>query len=110
MTKEDNENFRDSTKCWIYDNDYIDTDVKARGHCHITGKNRGSAFRDCNTNFKLNHKIPIAFHNLKDYDFHLIMQDLGKLNLKISVIPNVLEKYMSFAINNKLSFIDSFNF
>ena len=36
------------------------------------------------------------------------MQKLGKFNLKINVIPNVLEKYMRFSINNKLSFIDSF--
>ena len=27
MTNEDNENFKSSTKCWICDNDYIDTDV-----------------------------------------------------------------------------------
>ena len=38
------------------------------------------------------------------------MQKLGKLNLKISVIPSGLEKYMSFTISNKLSFIDSFHF
>ena len=38
------------------------------------------------------------------------MQELGKFNLKINVIPNGLEKYMSFSINNKLSFIDSFQF
>ena len=38
------------------------------------------------------------------------MQELGKFDLKISVIPNRLEKYMSFTINNKLSFIDSFQF
>ena len=39
------------------------------------------------------------------------MQELGKFNLKISVIPNGLEKYMSFNINNKLfSFIDSSQF
>ena len=38
-----------------------------------------------------------------------IMQELGKFNYKIS-IPNGLEKYMSFRINNKLSFIDSFQF
>ena len=43
MTKEDNENFTNSTKCWICDNDYIDNDIKVRGHCHITGKYRGSA-------------------------------------------------------------------
>ena len=38
------------------------------------------------------------------------MQELAKFNLKINVIPNGLEKYMSFSINNKLSFIDSFRF
>ena len=38
------------------------------------------------------------------------MQELDKFNLKINVIPNGLEKYMSFTINKKLSFIDSFRF
>ena len=38
------------------------------------------------------------------------MQELDKFNLKINVIPNGLEKYMSFNINNKLVFIDSFQF
>ena len=47
MTKEDNEDFEKSTKCWVCDNDYIDGDVKVRDHCHITGKYRGSAHRDC---------------------------------------------------------------
>ena len=28
MTKEANEDFKNSTKCWICDNDYIDGDVK----------------------------------------------------------------------------------
>ena len=28
----------------------------------------------------------------------------------MNVIPNALEKYMSFSISNKLSFIDSFQF
>ena len=110
MTKEDNEDFKNSTKCWICDNDYVDNDVKVRDHCHITGKYRGSAHRDCNINVKLNHKIPVVFHNLKNYDSHLIIQELGKFNLKINVIQSGLEKYMNFSINNKLSFIDSFQF
>ena len=38
------------------------------------------------------------------------MQELAKFNLKINVIHNGLEKYMSFSINNKLSFTDSFQF
>ena len=108
MTKEDNENFKNSTKCWICENDYIDNDIKVREYRHITGKYRGSAYRDCNINLKLNHKIPIVFHNL--YDSCLIIQELGKFNPKINVIPNVLEKYMSSAINSKLRFTDSFQF
>ena len=65
MTKEDNEDFENCSKCWICDNDYIDGDVKVRDHCHINGKHRGSAHRDCNINVKLNHKISVVFHNLK---------------------------------------------
>ena len=38
MTKEDNKDFKNSTKCWIYDNTYVDGDVKVTDHCHITGK------------------------------------------------------------------------
>ena len=38
------------------------------------------------------------------------MQELGKFNLKINIIPNELEKYMSFSIINKSNFIDSFQF
>ena len=42
-----NEDFENSTECWICDNDFIDTDVKVRDHCH--------------TNVKLNQKIPVVF-------------------------------------------------
>ena len=38
------------------------------------------------------------------------MKELDKFYLKINVIINGLEKYMSFTINNKLSFINSFPF
>ena len=78
MTKEDNENFTNFTKCWIWDDDYLNTDVKVRDHCHITRKYRGSTHRGCNINLELNHKISIVSHNLKDYDSHLIMLELGK--------------------------------
>ena len=107
MTKEDNEDFKDSTQYWICDNDYVDNDVKVRDHCQITGKHRGFARRYCNINLKLNHKIPVVFRKVKNYDSHLIMQELGKFYFKVNSIPNGLEKYLSFTIN-KLSFIDNF--
>ena len=30
VTKEDNENFKNSINCWICDNDHVDNDVKLR--------------------------------------------------------------------------------
>ena len=38
------------------------------------------------------------------------MQELDKFNFKINVIPNELENYMSFSVNNKLSSTDSLQF
>ena len=37
---------------------------------------------------------------------NLFMQKLGKCKLEINVVPNGLEKCMSFTIKNKLSFIE----
>ena len=106
--KKDNKDFTNSTKCWICDNFYVEGDVEVRDHFHITGKCRGPAHRERNTKVELNCKILIALHNLKKYDSPLIKQELGKFNFKINVIPNGLEKYMSFKINDKLLFIGSF--
>ena len=60
LTKEDDEDFENSTKYWICNNTYVDCDARLRDHCHITGKHRDSAHRDCITKIKLNHKIPIV--------------------------------------------------
>ena len=39
---------------------YVDRDVKVRDHCHITGKYKYSAHKDCKFKVKLNHKIPFC--------------------------------------------------
>ena len=72
MTKKHNEDFENSTKFWLCDNDDIEYDAQVSNHCHITGKYRGFAHRDCNINVKLKHKIHV-FHNLKNYDSHFII-------------------------------------
>ena len=38
------------------------------------------------------------------------MQKVDQFDLKINVIPNGLEKFMYFDINNKLIFTESFQF
>ena len=65
MTRKDNQDFENCTKCLICDNDFTDNDVKVTDHCHITGKNKGSAHRGFNINIKLYHKSPVVFRKLK---------------------------------------------
>ena len=38
------------------------------------------------------------------------MQELGKFDFKVNVIPNGLKKHMSLSINDKSIFTDSFEF
>ena len=92
MIKKDNADFHDFTKWRICDNGHINGNVKVKDHCHITGKYRGST--NSNINIQLNHKTPAVLHNL------VLMQELGKFNLKINVTPNGLEKYLIFSVNN----------
>lgn len=66
--------------------------IYVRDHCHVTGKYRGSAHNTCNKSFRLTYKIPVIFNNLRGYDSHLIMQEIGKFNKNINVIPINLEK------------------
>ena len=109
MSAEENERFEMSNTCWICDKLFQNNDNKVRYHCHITGKYRGAAHYRCN--LRITKKVPVIFQNLKGYDSHLIFNELSKFNgLKISVIPNGLEKYMAFTINKNLVFIDSMQF
>ena len=111
MTEEEEHLFQQSNSCWICKKIINNEDEKVRDHCHITGTFRGSAHWDCNINFQLTKIIPvIIFHNLKGYDSHLIFSKLHKFILKVDVIPNGLEKYMTFFLGGDLVFIDSMQF
>ena len=108
--EEEEERFQSSNSCWICDKLFDVTNAKVRDHCHITGKYRGSAHWSYNINLKLSKKIPVIFHNLRGYDSHLIIKEIGTFYVKVSVIPNGLEKYMAFTINRNQVFIDSMQF
>ena len=127
MTEDDEQRFRTMDGCHICGNKYTDKDVRVRDHCHITGKFRGSAHQECNLKLRIKAediKIPVIFHNLRGYDTHFIMQQIGEIakkhthtnkkgekqDLNINAIPNNMEKYTAFMLGNHLTFIDSFQF
>ena len=127
MTEDDEQHFKTMDGCHVCGEKYTDKDVHVRDHCHITGKFRGSAHQECNLKLRIkpeNLKIPVIFHNLRGYDSHFIMQQIGEIakkhgytnkkgekqDLNINTIPNNMEKYMAFMLGNHLTFIDSFQF
>ena len=89
--------FQKSNSCWICKKPIDNDEEKVRDHYHVTGKFRGAAHWNCNINFQLTKSVPVIFHNLGGYDSHLIFNELDKFDVKISVIPNGLEKYMSLS-------------
>ena len=110
MSAEEEERFQLSNICWICDRLFDVADEKVRDHCHITGKYRGVAHWSCNVNLKMSKNVPVIFHNLRGYDSRLIIKEMGKFDVKGSVVPNGLEKYMAFTINRNLVFSDSKQF
>ena len=119
MTKKNEKAFKKATHCHICEKRYKLDDVPVRDHCNVTGKYRGSAHQTCNLKLQIsaeNIKIPVVFHNLKGYDSHFIINELGELikkgeeNIKINVIAQNAEKYMAFYIGKHISFIDSLQF
>lgn len=100
--------FQTATHCHTCEEE-LGTD-RVRDHCHLTGKFWGAAHNDYNWNFKFTSRIPLVFHNLKNYDAHLIIKAMGLIkNRPISCIPTNDEKYISFSIGD-LTFIDSLQF
>ena len=110
MSAKDEERLQLSNICWICDRLFDVADEKVRDHCHITGKYRGAAPWSCNVNPKMSKKVPVIFHNLRGYDSHLIIKEMGKFDVKVTVVPNGLEKYMAFTINRNFSFVGSKQF
>ena len=87
---------------------------KVRDHDHLTGKFRQTLCSRCNLELQQPKFVPVFFHNLSNYDAHLIVTELGYDTQCINVIPNSEEKYISFSkyISSTLTvrFIDTFRF
>lgn len=130
-TPEDRKRYLESTHCHIceepFDTSITDfTQPKARvaDHYHIEfphtkptednkpGRLRGAAHRDCNEKFHRKFRVPVVFHNLKNFDSHLIIQNIAPFvenPRDFNCIPQTIEKYLSFSFRN-IDFIDSMHF
>ena len=108
ITPEQESEFQTARNCSICGNDLGEDRV--RDHDYVTGTYRGAAHNICNLKYRITWKVPVVFHNLRGYDSHLIMQEIGKFKMDVNVIPNNMEKYISFSLGKNLVFIDSIQF
>ena len=117
MTAEDTKKFKEATHCSICHKEL--GAKRVRDHDHVSGLFRGAAHSNCNLQYRLLKKmnkddeksfvIPVVFHNLRGYDSHHIMENIGKFQRQTHVIANTMEKYIGFTFGN-LRFIDSLQF
>ena len=84
LTKEQQESYENAKICYIckekFENKYVKDKkyCKVRNHCHYTVEYRGAANGICNLKYSVPKKIPIAFHNGSNYDYHLIIKELAE--------------------------------
>ena len=106
LSNEEKIHHKKATACNVCNCDFTAENRKVRDHCHVLGNYRGASCDKCNLGMRLIKTIPVIFHNLKGYDSHLLLPELGKFNEKITVIPNNMQTYMSFSVGNKTSYFD----
>ena len=98
MSAQKREEYENATECYICRHAFEDDDQKGpkvRYHDHITGYFLGAAHRQCNLERPVSFRIPVFFHNFRDYDAHLIVHEFGKRpDREIKVIGQNIEKYL----------------
>jgi len=120
LTPEQEQDFQKQTKCYICSEKF--DSPKVRDHCHLTGAYRGASCNTCNLNFhnmklskktgkeyEVNADLICAFHNLRGYDGHFIIQEASKYTDNVRAISQSFEKFMTFSFLG-LKFIDTFLF
>eukprot|EP01050_Picozoa_sp_SAG11_P027702 SAG11_NODE_7121_length_1189_cov_231.339450_1_plen_191_part_10 len=82
MTAKDEDNFEKADCCHLCKKPFVSGEKPVRDHDHLTGQYRGAAHNKCNLEEgkkrTRNFKIPVFFHNLKNYDSHIIISQVGK--------------------------------
>ena len=79
-------------------------------HNHLTCAIIAAACNNCNLNCTQSRFTCVLFHNLCNFDAHVLCESLGQFkNYRLRCIPQTSEKYVSFSLGD-LRFLDSFHF
>ena len=113
MTPDDWRIFNASRTCSICQKPFDTRFIldKVRDHDHLTGKFRGAAHAQCNLQLQQAYRISIFIHNFRGYDGHLIAFATQYFpNIKINVLGQGFEKYLTLGFSRGITFKDSYQF
>lgn len=111
MNTETEKEFQMATHCHICEQAFTYKTKKVRDHYHVGVEGnanfpnysnfRGAACNGCNINFREPKFIPVIFHNLREFDGHILCQCFGKLkDKKLKVIAQNMARYVSFSVDD----------
>ena len=73
--------------------------LKVSNHFHDTGEYRGAVHSICNLKCSVPKKIPIAFYNGSNYDYHFIIKRLSeKFKKQFTCLGENTEKWITFTV------------
>ena len=114
LTEEDFFTIKNTTQCHICEKEIEPGTITHRDHDHLSsaGTFLGLSHPSCNLNRRIQHKIPIYWHNFEYYDSHFIVKNLttikDKLKInKFNVIAANTERFKKMQINI-FDMVDSF--
>ena len=72
---------------------------KVRDHCRYTGEYRGAVHSICNLKYGVPKKIPIAFHNGSNFDYHFIIKEFAEeFKKQFTCLGENTEEYITFTV------------
>ena len=71
LTTEREESYETAKICYIYEEKFGNKYI-------VRNEYRGAAHSICNLKYSVSEKIPKAFHNGSNYDYHFIIKELAK--------------------------------
>jgi len=105
--------FETSEKCYICNRDFSEDDPKVRDHDHSDSFFISAAHNSCNLRRKRQKSLKIFMHNGSKYDFHILVKNLAKRELKnLYILPYNMEnfrmvKFNSFMLVDSLAFLQN---
>ena len=105
LTKKQLESYENEKICQIcqekFENKYVKDKKyhKVREHCPYRGEYRGAAHNICNLKYSVPKKVPIAFHDGSNDDYHLIIKELAEeFKTQFTCLRENTEKYITFTV------------